>query len=281
MKQPFFSIITPLFNGEMYVHDYLRCLASQTFLDWEAIVVDDASTDNGFLNLLSLTKHDSRFVCLKSSDYAQNSCVNRLKGPYYPRNISLGHARGRFLCFLDIDDYWSPLYLATYHYTLISNPSLKLICSGYYKCDARLSTGYKKPCISFLPLTIQILFWNPIPNLTACVDASLAKRYRFEAMPHEDYVYWHRLMCSLDYHQVLRMKFYMAFYRSSTFSFSSNKLVALRWWIQCYSAFGYSRPLSFFLLLVKVLSEALELLTVSLCPFRVSSVLGPRGVESA
>ena len=62
----FFSIVTPVFNGETFVDGYFQCLKNQDFSDWESIIVDDSSTDNSFERIKRLTDCDPRYTVLKN-----------------------------------------------------------------------------------------------------------------------------------------------------------------------------------------------------------------------
>ena len=46
MKQPFFSIVTPVYNGEKYIEETIKSVLEQTISDFEYLVVDNLSTDN-------------------------------------------------------------------------------------------------------------------------------------------------------------------------------------------------------------------------------------------
>ena len=96
-----FSIITPVYNGDIFIDGYLNCLRGQDFCDWEAIIVDDSSTDSTFNTLERLTKNDPRFLLLQNSN-----TENKKSLAYQARNLALKNARGKFICFLDIDDKW-------------------------------------------------------------------------------------------------------------------------------------------------------------------------------
>ena len=61
MKNVFFSIITPVFNGKNYINEYLASLKNQSFKYWEAIIIDDKSDDNSYKFLKEATKDDKRF----------------------------------------------------------------------------------------------------------------------------------------------------------------------------------------------------------------------------
>jgi glycosyltransferase involved in cell wall biosynthesis len=96
---PRVSVIVPLFNKAGYVSRALASISSQTFADFEVIVVDDGSTDGG--SEIVARHRDSR-VRLVSQ---QNS------GPGAARNRGIEQSRGLLLAFLDADDEWLPHYL--------------------------------------------------------------------------------------------------------------------------------------------------------------------------
>jgi hypothetical protein len=96
---PRVSVIVPLFNKAGYVGRALASISSQTFADFEVIVVDDGSTDGG---PEIVARHRDSRVRLVSQ---QNS------GPGAARNRGIEQSRGLLLAFLDADDEWLPHYL--------------------------------------------------------------------------------------------------------------------------------------------------------------------------
>jgi glycosyltransferase involved in cell wall biosynthesis len=96
---PRLSVIVPLFNKSDYVGRALASISSQTFADFEVIVVDDGSTDGG---PEIVAKHRDSRVRLVSQ---QN------RGPGSARNRGIEQSRGLLLAFLDADDEWLPRYL--------------------------------------------------------------------------------------------------------------------------------------------------------------------------
>ena len=262
MTIPFFSIVTPVFNGYDFVEDYVYSLASQSFTDWEAIIVDDASSDESLSKLLSCTKYDSRFNLLSSSNFSR---LSSFKGPYFPRNIALSVATGKYICFLDIDDYWLHDKLLLQYQQIISNPKASLLISRFYKADSCLASGYLKPVVSFIPIQYQILFWNPVPMLTACVKFSLIKDIWFPPLHHEDFIFWHKVISILPNPKIILICTQpLAIYRSSSTSVSSNKFKVVIWWLLCFKYFGYSRYFSYFLLGVKLAAQYIEYFLVML-----------------
>jgi teichuronic acid biosynthesis glycosyltransferase TuaG len=96
--RPLVSIITPNFNGERFIR---RCIqsASLQHLSIEHIIVDDCSTDGSWALLQELSLE---YPWLKPVRLEQNA------GPVVARNRALELAQGRFLAFLDVDDFWLP-----------------------------------------------------------------------------------------------------------------------------------------------------------------------------
>lgn len=95
---PQFSIILPCFNAEATLAETLTSLQAQTLTDWEAICVDDASTDQTRDVVRRFALNDARIK------FAQNPG----KGPSDARNHgALAHAAGELIAFCDADDIWA------------------------------------------------------------------------------------------------------------------------------------------------------------------------------
>lgn len=93
---PFFSVIIPTYNRRNLFEVALGSVLSQTYADFELIVVDDGSADQTGELIKSL--NDSRIRYL----YQENH------GVAHARNRGLGISKGRFVAFLDSDDRWVP-----------------------------------------------------------------------------------------------------------------------------------------------------------------------------
>lgn len=95
------SVIMASYNQGQYVAEALASLHAQTVGDWEAIVVDDGSTDNS-IAVVEQFREDGRIRLLKITH----------AGAAAARNAGLVAARGEFIAFLDADDRWHPEKLA-------------------------------------------------------------------------------------------------------------------------------------------------------------------------
>lgn len=91
---PFFSIIIPVYNVAPYLRECLDSVLAQTFSDWEAICVDDGSTDGSGAILDEYVARDKRFRVI----HQKNAGVSAA------RNLALDRSNGEYVCFLDADD---------------------------------------------------------------------------------------------------------------------------------------------------------------------------------
>ncbi|MGN1134021.1 MAG: glycosyltransferase [Oscillospiraceae bacterium] len=101
MEQPIVSVIIPVYNCEKYLRQCLDSVKNQTLKDIEIICVDDGSTDSSGKILEEYAKADSRFICLKQKNAGAGAA----------RNNGLKIAKGKYLSFLDSDDFFEETML--------------------------------------------------------------------------------------------------------------------------------------------------------------------------
>ena len=94
-----FSVIIPLYNKESYVRKAIESVLTQTFKDFELIVVDDGSTDGGAKVVEGF--NDTRLNLIRQKN----------AGVSIARNNGAAASSAPFLCFLDADDWWDPTFL--------------------------------------------------------------------------------------------------------------------------------------------------------------------------
>lgn len=97
MSKPLVSIIIPTYNRAHLIGETLDSVITQTYTNWECIIVDDVSTDNTIEILNKYHNGDSRFKYVIKSEELK-------KGASISRNLGLKIAKGRFIQFLDSDD---------------------------------------------------------------------------------------------------------------------------------------------------------------------------------
>lgn len=98
---PFFSVVVPCYNAARFIAATLQAVREQSFQDWDAIVVDDGSTDNSAAIVERIAEDDKRIRLIRRP----NSGVSKT------RNAGASAAAGACIAFLDADDTWHPAYL--------------------------------------------------------------------------------------------------------------------------------------------------------------------------
>ena len=99
MKDNLVSIITPCYNSDFFLEETILSVISQTYNNWELILVDDFSSDNTRDIIRKYSNQDIRirYVFLQKNTGVSNA-----------RNQGILNANGRYLAFLDSDDLWMP-----------------------------------------------------------------------------------------------------------------------------------------------------------------------------
>lgn len=97
MSTPLVQIIIPVYNAQQYLRQCLDSVKNQSFTDWQAFLIDDASTDGSREIIRSYAGEDERFVPVFRDE---NGGVSR------SRNRGLEMLSARYAAFLDSDDFW-------------------------------------------------------------------------------------------------------------------------------------------------------------------------------
>lgn len=100
-KNPAISIIIPVYNVEPYIRKCLDSVKAQTFTDFEAIIVDDSSPDDSIKIAMEFVVSDPRFKIVTRENGGLSAA----------RNTGIEHANGKYIAFLDSDDFIAPTYL--------------------------------------------------------------------------------------------------------------------------------------------------------------------------
>lgn len=106
------TIITPTYNCGKYISETIDSVISQSYTDWEMLIIDDCSTDDTKEIVTGYSRKDSR---IKYYRLEKNS------GAAVARNYALSMARGRWIAFLDSDDIWLPDKLERQTGFMVSN----------------------------------------------------------------------------------------------------------------------------------------------------------------
>lgn len=94
--RPTISVIVPVYNTEKYLDECIQSVLSQSFINFELLLIDDGSTDNSGAICDAYASQDERVRVF----HKENSGVSSA------RNVGLDEAKGEYVIFLDADDYW-------------------------------------------------------------------------------------------------------------------------------------------------------------------------------
>lgn len=119
---PYFSIIIPNYNGSLFLKECLDSIQGQTFKDFEAIIIDDGSTDDSRSIVSHYVEADSRFKLMAISNTGLPSKV---------RNEGIRAAKGEWISFLDSDDYWTLDKLQKVHDFISNSKDSALVGIGH------------------------------------------------------------------------------------------------------------------------------------------------------
>lgn len=212
----------PIHNSELYLEAAMRSVLEQSEADLELIAVDDASEDRSAGIVEKLEQTDCRVIGIK----LQNNV-----GAAQARNIGLDAARGRYVAFLDSDDFWETRKLE-WQLEAMKDAGCP-ICTCSYWMHFEEGSGPGEDRVFHVPERIHyadLLCTNYFSCSTLMLERSLVPEHMFDGgLMHEDYGAWLVLMrdglvaCGVDEP--------LATYRVRGGSRSSNKISAAlgRW----------------------------------------------------
>ena len=92
---PKVSVIIPVYNTSKYLNQCLESIQNQTFTDFEAICINDGSTDSSLEILKEFASKDDRFIIINKKNEGQGIA----------RNLGIQQANGEYIIFIDSDDW--------------------------------------------------------------------------------------------------------------------------------------------------------------------------------
>ena len=95
MEKPFFSVVIPTYNHEVFLEKAVKSVLNQTFSDYEIIIIDNYSDDNTENLIRNLNNKNIKFIKNRNDGIIAKS-----------RNIGIEQSRSEWIAFLDSDDIW-------------------------------------------------------------------------------------------------------------------------------------------------------------------------------
>ena len=176
---PQISVIVPVYQAEAYLDSCIQSILSQTFTDWELILVDDGSPDRSGAMCDAYACRDHRIQVLHQTNQGQAAA----------RNHGLTRAKGRWICFVDSDDLVHPQMLQRLYQAVQEGNARMSMC---FMWEApQISPEFfevGEPSWDVLPMDEQTLLilhdQDEYPGWVAC--AKLISRELVEAYPFRE-----------------------------------------------------------------------------------------------
>ena len=218
------SIITPMYNSEKFIDSTIQSVQSQTYQNWEMIIVDDASTDRSIEIVKKIMSNEPRLQL--------KQLVDNL-GPAHTRNNGIKLAKGRFLAFLDSDDLWHKDKLEK-QIKFMQKNEYAFTFTGYEKIDEK-----GKKIGNILPFKDQVTYHdllksNHIGCLTAMIDLKILgyKMYMPDIKKRQDQGLWLEILKEID--KAYCLYEILGQYRIREGSISVNKIDNLKYQWKLY-----------------------------------------------
>jgi len=128
---PFFSIIIPTYNRLKTLPNTLKTVLAQSITDFEVIIADDGSTDNTASWVSSVSDHRIHY------------CVQQNKGVCAARNLGASKASGKYLIFLDSDDFVTKSWLADFYEEISTTNAEVVYCKRIINGQTTDGKGYQ------------------------------------------------------------------------------------------------------------------------------------------
>ena len=196
-EYPFFSVVIPTYNRAAFIKPTLQSVLSQTYPNFEIIVVDNCSTDNtdqvldSFIRAgqIKFIKHEQNFERARS------------------RNTGMKAARGDFLTLLDSDDYMYPNNLADAAKYARTHPDIKCFHNLFEFVNSGGKVLRRYPMPSLRNQRKAIAGGNFMSCIGDFIHREIYQRYEFDTTPEligaEDWEFWLRVLAD---HQVGRIE---------------------------------------------------------------------------
>jgi glycosyltransferase involved in cell wall biosynthesis len=185
------NVIIPCYQAEKFVSEAIESVLSQTYSNVEIIAIDDGSTDK---TLPILKEYEGLITILQHP-----GGVNR--GVSFARKLGVDHAKGKYIAFLDADDYFEPTKIAAQvdaleknHESVLCHTAINLICNqdNHFDYEGHFKISIENEVYD-LKKTSSYLTSNRICNSSVVINSRVLKTipyYGEQLFQFEDWIMW-------------------------------------------------------------------------------------------
>lgn len=212
------SIVVPVFNAGKYIDDTVKTVCSQTYRNWELLLVDDCSGDNCREKMEEWCKKDSRIRLIAKEKNEGAACA---------RNTGIDLAAGRYIAFLDADDFWKPKKLEK-QLEFMEKKKAAFSFTGYEFGDEEGQGTGKRVDVPAELIYKKALSRTVIFTSTVMFDLEKIKKdtIKMPVVASEDTATWWKVLRSG--YTAYGLDEVLTVYRRPADSLSANKLVAIK-----------------------------------------------------
>ncbi|MGN5594074.1 glycosyltransferase [Stutzerimonas nitrititolerans] len=181
MKDPIISVIMSVYNSEEYLAEAIESIISQTFTDFEFILINDGSDDNSLDIIKLYMGKDGRLILINREN----------KGLPASLNEGIAQAKGKYIARMDADDIALPERLQAQYNFMESNPKVD-VCGSFAQFFGA-SSRVARPYTTNKDIAIHALFACPMVHPTVIAKKSFFNiLYNTDFFKAQDYELWTR-----------------------------------------------------------------------------------------
>ncbi len=248
MNTPLVSVIMPAYNAAKYIDKAIASVLSQDDISLELIIINDGSTDN----TMEVLEHYKEYDIITIIDNEKNLGVSA------SRNKGIALANGKYIAFLDTDDWWTADKLKKQVELIEEKQCVLTYTARELFDDAGTPTG------SVIPVREEIQYDELVKhNIINCssvlMDTNVAREFYMEHDDsHEDYLLWLKVL--QKYKIAYGINEPLLKYRLSLGGKSRNKLKSARMTYRVHRYMGTNPVKSFFYMASQLFSAGIKYL---------------------
>ena len=173
------SVVMPAYNSEKYIAEAIESVIKQTYTNWELLIINDCSTDNTEEIIKSYLQKDTRIKLIKQKEN---------QGVANARNTGIEKAKGRYIAFLDADDYWNKEKLQK-QIQILQTSNADITYTAYLMIDETGKTIKKRSVKKTLKLKDLLKENSIIFSSVVCKKERLMDKNFKSEWYHEDYIF--------------------------------------------------------------------------------------------
>lgn len=187
-----FSVIIPLYNKAPYVARAIGSVLSQTFVEYELIIVDDGSSDS------------SAEIAFHAIEGHENCRLLRQEnvGASKARNNGVAASQGDYLCFLDADDWWTPTFLEEMAKLIDEYPDAGIYGTNYTivnetkhktrEANIGVEAGFERGYINYCQVYAKTMYM-PLTSISVAIPRRVFEQmdgFPVGVLLGEDFLLW-------------------------------------------------------------------------------------------